>query len=272
MLINHVNYHVKVEGNGPPILLLHGFTSNLHTWDELTNQLKENYQVIRFDIIGHGQSDSPSQLMEYTIESQAAVIKEILSNLQISKVPILGYSMGGRLAISFACMYPNLVSSLLLESTTAGIEELNERLNRKKQDEQLAKKIATEGIEKFVDYWEGISLFTSLKKLPKEKLDYLRNQRLTNTQQGLMNSLLMMGTGSQPSWWEEIKNFHFPVLIIVGQEDQKFCAIAKKLQSKIKNARIEVINDVGHMIHVEKPQIFGTIIEEFLNKNSQIID
>lgn len=266
MQINGINYEVTVEGEGPAIVLLHGFTSNLHTWDALTNQLKANYQVVRFDIIGHGKSDSPKELEPYTIEAQAMVLKEILMNLGILQAHILGYSMGGRLAISFSCMYPHLVSSLILESTTAGIKDKVERVARKISDEQLAKRIESYGIEEFVDYWENIPLFHSTKKLPVEKLTYIRNQRLLNSKQGLINSLLMMGTGSQPSYWEEIKTFTFPVLIIVGEEDTKFCFIAKKLQSNIKNATIKLINDVGHMIHVEKPQIFGTIIEEFLNK------
>jgi len=266
MIINNVSYEITIEGNGEPIVLLHGFTSNLHTWDELTKKLCPSYKVIRLDIIGHGNSDSPSNIEEYAIERQAEVIKEILDKLDLKKVSILGYSMGGRLAITFACMYPNMVSRLILESTTAGIENEADRVIRRNNDELLARKIDEEGIESFVDYWENISLFASLKKLPSEALANMREQRLANNKIGLINSLRMMGTGSQPSWWNEIQKFEFPVLIIVGEKDEKFCLIGKKLQNTIKNAKIELICGAGHIIHVEKPQIFGTIIEEFLNK------
>ena len=104
-------------------------------------------------------------LRRYQIEQVASDLKNILEQLAISKVHILGYSMGGRLALTFASLYPQCVRSLLLESTSPGLETEEERMERRKQDQQLANRILTNGMEAFVELWENISLFESQKKL-----------------------------------------------------------------------------------------------------------
>ena len=98
----------------------------------------------------------------------------------IDKADILGYSMGGRLALSFAVLYPEFVRKLILESTSPGLESETERKNRRSQDEKLGKFILEQGIEKFVDYWENIPLFATQKGLPQAVQSAIREQRLTN--------------------------------------------------------------------------------------------
>ena len=120
-----------------------------------------------------------------------------------------------------------------------------------------------------MESWENIPLFESQKRLPLEKKVNIHNQRLTNSHIGLANSLLGMGTGSQPSWWEELENMTVPVLLITGELDLKFCKIAERMQQRLNNCEWLIINDVGHAIHVEDGDKFGKIVSEFLMKHRE---
>ncbi len=88
--------------------------------------------------------------------------------------------------------------------------------------------------------------------------------RLKNNPSGLAGSLLGMGTGSQPSWWEALHRIKAPVLLICGEWDEKFCAINQKVHNLLPSSKIEVVKQAGHTVHVEQPRIFGKIVSEFL--------
>jgi 2-succinyl-6-hydroxy-2,4-cyclohexadiene-1-carboxylate synthase len=261
-----VEYHVEIAGTGEPLLLLHGFTGNAATWSFLIPLLSARCKLIMVDIIGHGLTDSPDDISRYTMKEAAFDLKEILDCLDIQKTHVLGYSMGGRLALSFACLFPESVQSLLLESASPGLRSDEERQQRRLNDERLAKNILESGIAAFVERWGNIPLFSSQKRLPEKKQFAIRQQRLTNSEKGLANSLLGMGTGSQPSWWDKLTDLNMPVLLLTGELDEKFCTIAKSMQLLFKNSDLEIISDAGHAIHVEKPLKFGKMVSVFLTK------
>ncbi|WP_342540989.1 2-succinyl-6-hydroxy-2,4-cyclohexadiene-1-carboxylate synthase [Heyndrickxia sp. FSL K6-6286] len=263
--VNGVNYHVEVIGSGEPLLLLHGFTGDCTTWNAVVQFLNKRYQCILIDILGHGKTECPKAAERYQIELVAHDIKDILFQLKINKIKVLGYSMGGRLALTFATCFPDMVSMLLLESVSPGLKTEEARIERRHQDERLAKRIIEEGIESFVDYWTDIPLFKTQKRLDKARIEQIRWQRLQNNPLGLANSLIGMGTGSMPSLWRKLSTLEMPVYLITGSLDEKFCLIAKEMQKWIPNARHETILDAGHAIHVEDSRKFGTIIEEFLS-------
>lgn len=264
-----IKYHVKIVGFGEPVLLLHGFTGNVDTWKLLPPFLCDHYQLIMVDIIGHGKTEESVDIERYRIEQMANDLKCIFEKLSVSKAHVLGYSMGGRLALTFANLYPQCVCSLILESASPGLMTEEERSERRKSDQQLAERILNDGIEAFVESWENITLFESQKRLPLDKRKNIHNQRLTNSTIGLANSLLSMGTGSQQSWWEELENMTVPVLLITGELDIKYCKIAKKMQQRLNNCEWLIINDVGHAIHVEDGDKFGKIVSEFLMKHRE---
>ena len=102
-----------------------------------------------------------------------------------------------------ACLYPDYVHSLLLENCTAGLENEADRKERREKDDRLADKIEREDIESFVSMWENIPLLKR-KTFSKNVQEAVRKERLANNPKGLANSL-RMGTGAQPSWWDELK-------------------------------------------------------------------
>ncbi|MDQ0273834.1 2-succinyl-6-hydroxy-2,4-cyclohexadiene-1-carboxylate synthase [Cytobacillus purgationiresistens] len=264
-VINNVKYHVDMWGEGYPLLLLHGFTGSSDTWAPFESNWENHSEMIAVDIIGHGQSDAPDKLSCYDIEEQAEMLYKLMGKLKIEKADFLGYSMGGRLAITFAVKYPHKVRKLILESTTPGLRIHEEKKARVEQDHRLCEFISEKGISQFIDYWENIPLFASLKNAPSSMQTKTRAQRLQNQSIGLMNSLKGMGTGAQPSWWGKLKDLHIPTLLITGSLDTKFCQLAKSMSYQLPNSDWVVLDECGHAIHVEKPEKFAIIVSEFLS-------
>ncbi|KKK36210.1 esterase [Mesobacillus campisalis] len=263
--LNGVVYHFARSGAGFPLLLLHGFTGSGENWRPFHSYFGANSELIMPDLIGHGRTDSPPDSGRYCILKAAADIKELLDKLDIAQTDLLGYSMGGRLAITFAILYPEKVRKLVLESTSPGLRTEEERQARRKQDQQLATRILEDGLAVFVEYWEGIPLFRSQRNLPAEARANIRRQRLQNKPEGLANSLAGMGTGSQPSWWDRLGQLSCDTLILTGKLDPKFCLIGQEMAASIPHAEYRCIEEAGHAIHVEEPEKFGTIVSRFLS-------
>ncbi|MGG0721530.1 2-succinyl-6-hydroxy-2,4-cyclohexadiene-1-carboxylate synthase [Bacillus mycoides] len=259
-----VSYEYEVVGSGEPLLLLHGFTGSMETWRSFIPSWSEQFQVILVDLVGHGKTESPEDVTHYDIQNVALQMKELLDHLHIENAHVLGYSMGGRLAITMACLYPQYVRSLLLENCTAGLESEEERKERRKKDERLADKIEQEGIRIFVSMWENIPLFETQKRLAQNVKEAVRKERLANNPKGLANSLRGMGTGAQPSWWNELQNLKMPVLLLNGESDEKFFRLLKNIEKCIPRAKFVKIDGAGHAIHVEQPEKFDTIVKGFL--------
>jgi 2-succinyl-6-hydroxy-2,4-cyclohexadiene-1-carboxylate synthase len=265
MTVNGRTYFFTIVGKGEPLLFLHGFTGDHTTWDEIVAKMQKEYQCISIDILGHGNSAHPENSEEYQIEKIAGDIIEILNNLYIQKINVIGYSMGGRLALTMAVLYPNKVKRLVLESSSPGLKTETERAARRKQDHALAEKILKAGIRKFVDDWEKIPLFASQSQLPLAVRKKIREQRLRQHPIGLANSLIGMGTGAQPSWWSQLDRLNMPVLLITGSLDVKFKKIAQEMKKMLPKGHWKEVEGAGHTIHVEDSQKFGTIISEFIS-------
>jgi len=263
--VRDISYFVEIVGDGFPLVLLHGFTGDRTSWNSFVKQWSLSRKCICIDIIGHGKTDSPENSNRYEIQSVVQDINSIIENLKLDVVDVLGYSMGGRLALSFAMEFPEKVRKLVLESSSPGLKTAEERNRRQIQDERLANQILEHGIEEFVYYWENIPLFSSQKELALQEQQIIREQRLQNSPVGLSNSLKGMGTGVQPSYWDKLSLFESDTLLITGAMDEKFCIIAEKMVFSMKNAQWMKVDGCGHAIHVEHSEKFGTIVNGFLS-------
>ena len=266
--INGIDYYVRRSNNHtlPVIVLLHGFTGSTGTWSEVIDLLNDNYHTVAIDLIGHGKTTAPLDPNRYSMEEQIADLEALFNELNIRKFTLLGYSMGGRIALSYTINFPERVTSLILESSTPGLKTEVERIERMNKDKLLAQKISREGIRSFVEFWENIPLFHSQKKLSAERQQEIRDERLSQNEVGLANSLLGIGTGSQPSNWDRLKEINVPVLLITGEIDKKFVNIAQEMKKVLRYSNHCVVKDAGHAIHVEKPTLFATMIEEHVQE------
>lgn len=264
--VRGIDIHFNRYNNGAKerIVFLHGFTGSRHSWDEVITFLPKTFDILTIDLIGHGETSKPMISSRYAVEEQIADLQALFQQLQWSNFTLVGYSMGGRLALSYASQYP--VKKLILESSSPGLIDKEERLNRKQSDEQLADRILNEGLTSFVDFWEGIPLFHSQRQLTLEKKQHIRQERLAGSEIGLANSLRGFSTGVQPSYWDKLEEIVTPTFLITGELDEKFSKLAKEMKKYLPKAAHKEIMDVGHAIHVENPELFATIVEDIILK------
>ena len=258
------HYHLEFVGAGEPLLLLHGFSGACATWHPVANALADRWRVIMLDSLGHGQSDAPPSVEAYRMAAVAADILDLLDQLAIRRTHLLGYSMGGRLALYVALRYPERLRSLILESASPGLADETERAERRRRDQALAQFIEAEGIPAFVDYWERLPLWASQSKLPADILTAQRQQRLRNSALGLANSLRGLGTGAQPNLWPELLALQLPALLLASKADPKFHRINEAMAARMPRAQLRLIPAAGHNTHLENAPAFCRAVSSFL--------
>ncbi len=262
--MNEINWNCVVQGSSRyfPLLFLHGFMGSSFDWMEIINHLKKIYFCLALDLPGHGKTKINANDSCYSIHFTAKEICRFLRDLKIETSYLIGYSMGGRLALYLAVFYPEYFQGIVLESTSPGIEKVRERIERRKIDNKNAEELKTGDFGKFLERWYSQPLFRSLKQHPK--FTELFKQRLVNDSFGLAKSLRFMGTGTQPSLWMNLKDIKIPVLILAGEKDEKFSEIAFQMEELIPNCKVHIVKGCGHNIHFEKPNIFIKHTHEFL--------
>lgn len=243
---------------GTPLLLLHGFTGSAESW----RPFAWGRRAVAVDLLGHGGSERPRDPELYRAESQVRQLIGLLDVLDLAQVDLLGYSMGGRLALQLALASPECVRKIVLESASPGIVDPAERATRVASDEKLAEFAEREGIDAFVDRWEQVPLFASQARLPGQVRERVRRQRLANDPAGLAASLRGFGAGALDPVWDRLPRH--PALIVVGELDEKYCAIGQAMVERMPNARLEVVPEAGHTVHLEQPAVFERIVNEFL--------
>jgi 2-succinyl-6-hydroxy-2,4-cyclohexadiene-1-carboxylate synthase len=263
--LNGIEFHVEVEGSGPPLLLLHGFTGSVRSWDEVRPDLAHAARVIAVDLIGHGLTASPDDHRRYTLEWSARDLVALLDALDLETVDVAGYSMGGRVALHFATCHPERVGGLILESASPGIEEEAERQRRIQSDEALAQRILAGGIEAFVDEWERQALLQPAPHVSAERRAAQHAQRLDNRPLGLANSLRGMGAGQQLPLWSNLADLRLPVALIVGEHDARYRDIAWRMRERLPAAAVWSVPEAGHSVHFDQPRRFVDLVTAVLD-------
>ncbi|MDZ4764883.1 MAG: 2-succinyl-6-hydroxy-2,4-cyclohexadiene-1-carboxylate synthase [Chloroflexota bacterium] len=256
-----VLYRVHTAGEGRPLVGLHGFTGTGRGLLQYFPLLTTARRMIAPDLLGHGDTDAPDAPARYQIERAAADIAALIDTHADGRADVFGYSMGGRLALYLALTYPSRVRSLILESASPGLEMDDERTARIYSDDGLAARIERDGVAAFVEDWERLSLFASQSDARRAAL---RPERLAQRPNGLANSLRGMGTGMQPSLWDQLQQLSMPVLLITGALDTKFRAIAAQMVAQMPHAQHIVIPDAGHAPHLEQNSVFQSALAAFL--------
>jgi len=262
-----VDLHVEIDGDGPPLVLLHGFTGGTRAWDDVCPYLVATARLIRVDVIGHGQSPAPPDPARYSLEHAAEDLTALLDRLGLQQVDLLGYSMGGRVALHFAVHARDRLRRLVLESASPGIEDEGERARRTQSDNALADRIMTNGLATFVAEWEAQPLLLPAKHVSQGVREHQHALRLQNSPLGLANSLRGMGAGRQQPLWSRLASLDLPVQLIVGQNDTRYCAIAQRMQTLLPRADLSVVPDAGHTVHVDQPPAFVKAVQCALSRN-----
>jgi 2-succinyl-6-hydroxy-2,4-cyclohexadiene-1-carboxylate synthase len=254
---------VSVEGGpGRRLVLLHGFTQGPGSWDAVVAALDPSFEIVRVTLPGHGPAGGASAQVRLPFEAAAGAVADAVAEVAgPAPATWVGYSLGGRLALRVALDRPDLVGSLILLGATAGIEDADARAARVEIDERLAGGLERKGVEQFVDGWLAQALFSRLSRA-----DAGLEERRQGTVEGLASALRLLGTGAQEPVWERLGEITVPVLLLAGEHDTKFSAIAFRLATGIgESAALTFVPGAGHAAHLERPQSVATILNRFLS-------
>ena len=247
------------RGDGPPLVLAHGFTQTGRVWGTMDTDLAADHRVIAVDMPGHGRSAGVTASL-----TQGA---ELLGRAG-GRAAYLGYSMGARFCLHLALAHPELVDALVLISGTAGIDEPDERGERRRADEVLAEQLDPTGgppssavtVEGFLRRWTEKPMFAGIGPEASGL-----EERLVNTGPGLASSLRLAGTGTQLPLWGDLANLEMPVLVVTGARDEKFTVLGRRLVDAIgANSTLVVVPDTGHAPHLQQPGQVAAVVRAHL--------
>ncbi len=234
----------------PQIVLLHGFTHTGASWDPVRAALPERYRALAPDIRGHG---SASGTRPVTLE---AVLGDLAEQAPGSFI-LVGYSMGGRIALHAALHLKPRIRGLVLVGASSGIADPVERGERRRTDERLADQIAGAGIEEVATRWARTPILTGQ---PEHVAAAAHADRLRSTPDGLASALRGLGAGALPSLWGRLDALGIPATFVVGERDDKFREVAAVMAAELPRAQVVVVPGSGHAAHLEEPDRVAKII------------
>ncbi len=248
-------YQTVGNPNQPPLVLLHGFMGRGNDWLPIAEQLAEQWYCLLPDLPGHGQNVMLSLEEPLTFDTVSQGFFQWLAGLGLSQVHLLGYSMGGRLALYGATQAPHKIKSLILESANPGLRDMEARQARVKLDDERASTMRWIGMAEFVEQWYQMGLFASLKQHPQTLAQIIR-QRKQNNVEWVAKVIAELSPGRQPPVWNRLARLSMPVLLLTGALDSKYVTLAEQMASLIPQATVNIIPQAGHNIHLEQPGLF----------------
>jgi len=259
----HFNYAVSGSHDKSTVLFLHGFMGEIDDWQAQNKDLSRDYHCLFLDLPGHGATEV-SHLSGYDFVICAKNIVNFLKKNHFEPVNIVGYSLGGRLALYMSIYWPNLINRLILESASPGIAGDEDRLLRIHQDALLAEQIRSNW-PGFIENWYRQPIFKDIFDSPGFA-EMVKRKKL-NDPEKLAYVLSGMGQGAQPSLWNHLKRINQPVLLLTGKLDSKYMVISQKMQNEIPNCLRYPVDDCSHNIHLQKPETFNSEVKNFLSNH-----
>ncbi|MEB3358812.1 MAG: 2-succinyl-6-hydroxy-2,4-cyclohexadiene-1-carboxylate synthase [Synechococcales bacterium] len=248
----------------PIILFLHGFMGRGDDFAAAIAALGGQFASLTLDLPGHGQTQVTGDSASYALAPMAAGVLSLLDGLEVPRCGLFGYSLGGRLALYLALHFPDRFAWAVLESASPGLATVEEREGRSQRDEHLAQDLETGDFRKFLTRWYDQPLFASLKAHPS--FDTMYQRRLVNRPAELAQSLRHASTGRQPSLWPPLAHGQIPLYLLVGDRDEKFCAINRRMAQLCPTAQLHILPGRGHNLHLEDPQGVATLVRQWGQK------
>lgn len=223
--INGTSIYYNITGKGHPLVFVHGGGLDSGSWHFQVACFSKRYQVITYDIRGHGLTQVPDE--SYSMDDYIEDLHHLLDYFEIKRTYLAGFSMGGYIALSFTLRYPERVGALILAGTNSGPT-----------------------IEKVVKKSEEIAARIRSKNAPDAAMKYVRSHEANIARPDLTGRL------------SEIMK---PVIIIVGDRDIAAPRyISEEMNRRIANSQMVVLTDCGHRINEEQPDKFNAIVSDFL--------
>ncbi len=241
------------------LVALHGFTGSGRDFDPLRERL--GLPVRSLDLLGHGEAGAPMDGVLYSMERQ---VQRIVNQVPDDPFVLLGYSMGGRVALRLWPHVKSRVKGLILIGSTPGLKMPVERVERMAKDWALAGEIESKGGAWFVDHWSQLPMIRSQQRIPSAILTSMQRRRQQNRAIGLANTLRGIGQGAVESVWSTLSSIDVPTLLLTGSEDLKYTAIAEEMMRGFTHASHRIVEGAGHCVHLEAMDESVTLIREFV--------
>jgi 2-succinyl-6-hydroxy-2,4-cyclohexadiene-1-carboxylate synthase len=230
-----------IRAVAPSVTFVPGFMQRGEAWQPVAEPLSQRYRVRCLDFA------------TWTFEERVGEMP--------SRGVLVGYSMGGRLALHAALRQPDRSDALVLIGVSAGIEDPAERDARRRADEALAGWIEQHTIEEVVDRWERQSVFATQSEELRERQ---RPGRLSHDPGLLAQLLRSAGQGATTPVWDRLHELRGPVLLVAGERDERYAEAAHRMAERIPDARVRVVPGAGHAPQLEQPRLLAEILDEHL--------
>ena len=245
-------------GEGPCLVLLHGFPMDQRVWEKTSMHLSGYYKTICIDLSGFGQSDMLDEIHSMALMAQA--VQAVLWHEKIEKCVILGHSMGGYVILEFARQFPEMLKGLILLHSQAAADDETSQANRNKSIEAV-KQNKDIFINPFIE-----GLFSD---------DFIANQadrvnlikEICQSQKVEAIVAALAGMRDRANQLDLLKRIQVPVLFILGKEDKRMHYVNIMSQAALPaHAELLILDKVAHFGFMEKPQIVGMTIGQFTDK------
>jgi pimeloyl-ACP methyl ester carboxylesterase len=242
-----VKIYYEVHGKGDPIILSHGYSATSRMWEKQVEALEGRYQVIVWDMRGHGRSDSPDDLSRYSEESTVGDMAALLDSIGARTAVVGGLSLGGYMSLAFNARLPERVRALLLFDTGPGYKSDSARDGWNKNAEARAQALESQG----------------LAALGARSREVEAGQH--RSAKGLALAARGMLAQRDDRVIRTLPDIRVPTLVLVGADDTPFHAATDYMAAKIPRSTKIVIAGAGHAANIDQPEAFNRAVIDYLD-------
>ena len=246
--LNGIEIDYAVSGRGRPVILSHGYGATRRMWDGQHVAVGDRYQLITWDMRGHGQTEVPDDPARYSTELTVADIRALLQSLGVNRAVVGGLSLGGYVSLAFYLAHPEMVEALVICDSGPGYRNADARAAWNQRAHERAADLEARGLDAF----GGRS---------REVREALRHHR---SAQGLAHAARGMLAQQDSRVIDSLAAIRVPTLVVVGDRDEPFLAPCQYMAKKIPDARLEVIAGAGHSSNLDQPAAFDRVLLDFL--------
>jgi pimeloyl-ACP methyl ester carboxylesterase len=247
--LNGIELDYEVSGQGPAVLLSHGYSATRRMWDGQHRALGDRYRVISWSMRGHGWTESPADPARYSAELTVADMRALLQHLGVGRAVVGGLSLGGYVSLAFYLEHPEMVRALVICDSGPGYRSAEARAAWNQHAHERAAELEARGLE-------------ALGGRSREMREAMGHHR---SAQGLAHAARGMLAQQGSRVIDGLPTIRVPTLIVVGDRDQPFLAPSEYMAKKIPGARLEVIPGAGHSANLDQPEIFDRVLLGFLD-------
>ena len=256
---NGIEMNYELSGQGNCLVLIHGFGDNLNMWYHQVPDLSRQYRVLTYDVRGFGQTGITKG--SYSMRLLADDLYELLKVLGIKSACVLGYSMGGMIALTFALRHPDVITGLIFANSGAGDASTAEREERRKRITHILQQGDMEVISEMMT----VSSFSpGFKEKNQAEFNEYKKIKMQNDPSPYI--AIMEALGAQTVAPPDVRKLTCPVLIIAGDKDSfTGLDVAESMKNSIKDAVLKVLS-TGHAAAIEAPREFNQTVLDFMKK------